>query len=264
MSKTIIITGTSSGVGLALGNYLFQKGYNVYGLSRSVPKNAKFTTIPTDITNEKEVDDALDQILAKNSTIDLLINNAGKGMVGPVENAKKNEIIDLFTLNIVAPSYLISKVLPIMRKSNKGKIFNISSIGSEMGLPFRGFYSGSKSALDMITESLRYELKNSGIEVCTVNLGDIRTDIADHRIKSDISDDYTKVFDKVYDHINTDVTNGLAPETLAPFIEKLFTQKNKLKPHYYFGTTIQKLSIWVKTIIPQLWFEKIIAKYSGL
>lgn len=264
MSKTIIITGTSSGVGLALGNYLSKKGYNVYGLSRSVPKNVKFTTIPTDITNEKEVDDAMDQILAKNSTIDLLINNAGKGMVGPVENAKKNEIIDLFTLNIVAPSYLISKVLPIMRKRNKGKIFNISSIGSEMGLPFRGFYSGSKSALDMITESVRYELKNTGIEVCTVNLGDIRTDIAAHRIKSDISVDYVKVFDKVYDHMNADVSNGLAPETLAPFIEKLFTQKNKLKPHYYFGTTIQKLSLWVKTIIPQFWFEKIIAKYSGL
>lgn len=264
MSKTIIITGTSSGVGLALGNYLYEKGYNVYGLSRSVPTNANFSTIPTDITHEKEVDDAIDQILAKNPKIDLLINNAGRGMVGPVENATKNEILNLFTLNIAAPTYLISKVLPTMRKVNKGKIFNISSIGSEIGLPFRGFYSGSKSALDMITESLRYELKNTDIEVCTINLGDIRTDIADHRIKSTISDIYIKDFEKVYTHMNNDVNNGLMPDIIAPFIEKLFTQEKKLKPHYYFGTAIQKLSRWVKLMIPQTWFEKIIAKYSGL
>lgn len=264
MSQTIIITGTSSGIGLALGNYLYEKGYNVYGLSRSVPKNANFLTIPTNITNEKEVDEAIDQILSINPRIDLLINNAGKGMVGPVENAKKDEILNLFTLNIVAPIYLISKVLPIMREVNKGKIFNISSIGSEMGLPFRGFYSGSKSALDMITESLRYELKNTDIEVCTINLGDIRTNIADHRIKSSISDIYSKDFKKVYTHMNTDVNNGLMPDIIAPFVEKLLIQEKKLKPHYYFGTTIQKLSRWVKFMIPQTWFEKIIIKYSGL
>lgn len=264
MAKTVIITGTSSGIGLELANYFQEKDYNVFGLSRSISKNAKFKTISTDITNEKEVDKSISTILAKTGKIDLLINNAGKGMVGPVENANKDEIIDLFTLNLIAPIYLMNRVIPIMRKEKSGKIINISSIGSIMGLPFRGFYSASKSSLDMVTESLRYELNNTGIEVCTVNLGDIRTSIADHRIKSVISENYMKSFEKVYDHMNNDVNNGFPPSCVAPFIEKLFLQKSSLKPHYYFGTFVQKLSLIVKAMFPQKWFEKIIAKYSGI
>jgi short-subunit dehydrogenase len=264
MPKTVIITGTSSGIGLALGNYFHEKGYLVFGLSRSIPQKAHFTTIPTDITKEEEVDQAFQQILEKTERIDLLINNAGRGMVGSVENATQDEILNLFNLNLIAAFRIISKTLPIMRKSNKGKIINISSIGSIMGLPFRGFYSASKSSLDMVTESLRYELKKTNIEVCTINLGDVHTNIADNRIRSEISDIYRQNFEKVYDRMNVDVNTGFEPKELAPFIEKLLLRKSHLKPHYYFGAFTQKLSVAVKSIIPQKWFEKIIAKYSGI
>ncbi|WP_128330885.1 SDR family NAD(P)-dependent oxidoreductase [Apibacter sp. HY039] len=264
MPRTIVITGTSSGVGLALGNYFQEKGYRVFGLSRSVSDSAKFKTIPTDITKKEEIETAFATIIKETDTIDWIINNAGKGMVGPVENATIEEIIELFSLNLGAPAVIISHVLPIMRKTNQGKIINISSIGSVMGLPFRGFYSASKSSLDMVTESLRYELKNTHIEACTINLGDIKTNIADHRIRSEISDFYKSDFEEVYDRMNVDVNTGLDPYTLAPYIEKLCLQKKRLKPHYYFGTSTQKLSVWVKSLIPQKWFEKIIAKYSGL
>ncbi|MDR1876011.1 MAG: SDR family NAD(P)-dependent oxidoreductase [Flavobacteriaceae bacterium] len=264
MFKTIIITGTSSGVGLALGNYFHEKGYLVFGLSRSIPEKAQFKTIPTDITQKEEVKSAFRQILEQTERIDLLINNAGKGMVGAVEDATQEEILGLFTLNLVAAVNTISETLPVMRKENKGKIINISSIGSVMGLPFRGFYSASKSSLDMVTEALRYELKNTGIEVCTINLGDVQTNIAENRIRSKISEIYAYDFEKVYDRMNIDVNTGFDPKELAPFIEKLLLQKSRLKPHYFFGAFIQKLSIWVKLIIPQKWFEKIIAKYSGI
>ncbi|MDR2121627.1 MAG: SDR family NAD(P)-dependent oxidoreductase [Flavobacteriaceae bacterium] len=261
---TIIITGTSSGVGLALGNYFHKKGYLVFGLSRSVPEGADFTTIPTDITREDEVKNAFQHIFQKTERIDWVINNAGRGMIGSVENATREEIINLFTLNLIAAVRIISETLPVMRKANKGKIINISSIGSVMGLPFRGFYSASKSSLDMITEALRYELKNTDIEVCTVNLGDIRTNIAESRIKSDISKIYKYDFEKVHDRMDVDVNTGTDPEKLPPFIEKLLLQKSRLKPHYYFGAFTQKLSVMAKSILPQKWFEKIIAKYSGI
>jgi len=264
MSKTIIITGTSSGVGLALGNEFQKKGWQVFGLSRSIPPKAQFKTIPTDITRREEIKNAFSQILKETERIDLLINNAGRGMVGSVEDASQEEILELFNLNLAAVVSVIAETLPVMRKRNKGKIINISSIGSVMGLPFRGFYSASKAALDKVTEALRHELKGTNIETCTVNLGDIRTNIAENRIKSKVSEPYAEIFEKVYDGMNRDVDNGLDPIDLAPFIEKLFQQSARLKPHYYFGTTAQKLSLLVKSLLPQKWFEKIIEKYSGL
>ena len=264
MPKTIVITGTSSGVGLALGNYFHDKGYLVFGLSRTLPQNVQFKTIQTDITRPEEVKNAFQQIMKETENIDLLINNAGRGMVGPVENATREEILNLFSLNLAAATGTISEVIPIMRNQTKGKIINISSIGSVMGLPFRGFYSASKSALDMITESLRYELKKTSIEVCTINLGDVHTNIAESRIKSDISEPYIPDFEKVYDRMNVDVNTGFDPKELAPFIEKLLKQRSRLKPHYYFGALVQKLSVLAKSILPQKWFEKIIAKYSGI
>ncbi|PQL94969.1 SDR family NAD(P)-dependent oxidoreductase [Apibacter adventoris] len=264
MSKSIIITGSSSGVGLALGNFFQAKGYLVYGLSRSLPSNTNFKTIVTDITIKSEVKKAICQIEKETDSIDLLINNAARGMVGAIEDATEEEITDLFNLNLISVINMISEVLPIMRKNNTGKIINISSIGSKIGLPFRGIYSASKSSLDIVTEALRYELNNTNIQACTVNLGDVKTNIADSRIKSKVSTPYEIIFKKVYEGINQDVNNGFDPKILAPFLEKLLIQKSKLKPHYYFGSNIQKLSLFIQKVLPQKWFEKIITKYSGM
>lgn len=264
MPKSIIITGSSSGVGLALANFFHKKGYLVFGLSRSIPDNTNFKTIVTDITVKSDVKNALNQILKETNSIDLLINNAARGMVGAVEDATKEEIINLFTLNLISVISVIKEVLPVMRNNNAGKIINISSIGSKMGLPFRGIYSASKSSLDLVTEALRYELSKTNIEVCTVNLGDVKTNIANSRIKSLVSTPYENMFTKIYEGINKDVEKGFDPKILGPFLEKLMLQKSKLRPHYYFGSNIQKFSLFVQKIFPQKWFEKIIAKYSGI
>lgn len=261
--KVMLITGTSSGVGFALGNYFSQKKYKVYGLSRKTPDHALFTTIPTDITKKSEVENAVKHILTKEKKIDVLINNAGKGMVGSIENGTEDEIIQLFHLNVIACVHLFASVLPIMQQQNSGKIINISSIGSEMGLPFRGFYSASKSALDKITEAMRYELCSTNIHVTSLHLGDIKTNIAESRITSINSNFYEKSFYKVFEKINSHVNKGVSAESIAPFIDKLIHQK-KLKAHYYFGKFGQKLSVQLKKFLPQTWFEKIIKKYSGI
>lgn len=117
-----------------------------------------FKTIPTDITDNLQVQNAISEILKAENRIDILINNAGMGMVGAVEDSTNNEILQLFNLNLVGSVQMMSAVLPKMREQKIGKIINISSIGSEMGLPFRGFYSASKSALDKVTEAIRYEV----------------------------------------------------------------------------------------------------------
>ncbi|AZB20978.1 SDR family oxidoreductase [Kaistella haifensis] len=260
---TIIITGTSTGIGFALAEYFGKKGHQVYGLSRKNTESDFFKTIPTDITNHSQVENAISEILKIEKRIDLLINNAGMGMVGAVEDSKKEEILKLFNLNLVGAVQMMTGVLPKMREQKSGKIINISSIGSEMGLPFRGFYSASKSALDKVTEAIRYEVSPWKIEVCTLHLGDIKTKIAENRVKTEVSEPYKKTFEKVYALMNSHVDDGSEPVEVAEYIEKLLGKKT-WKAHYYFGKFGQKIGVPLKWILPQNFYENLMKKYNKM
>ncbi len=261
--KVILITGTSSGIGLSIANYLSEQGHTVFGLSRTQKEGVLFTSIPTDITLKNEVENALVQILDKVSHIDIIINNAGRGMVGAVEDAEDEEVWNLFRLNLMGSVHLVQAVMPQFRKQNSGIIINISSIGSVMGLPFRGYYSASKAALDKTTEALRYELRDFGVQACVLHLGDIQTPIAAHRIESQVSPPYKSLFQKVYASMNAHVDKGLKPEVVSQKVEQLMYKK-KLKAHYVLGKPMQRLSILLKKALPQNWFESMIRHYSDL
>lgn len=261
--KTIIITGTSSGIGLVLAEYFGKKGHRVYGLSRKKIQNLFFTSISTDITDKNEINKAINEILIKEHSIDILINNAGMGMVGPVEDATKEDITKLFNLNLIGTVQMITAVMPTMRMHRKGQIINISSIGSEMGLPFRGFYSASKSALDKVTEAMRYEIHTFGVKICSLHLGDIKTNIANHRVKSKVSQPYKTIFNKVYEQMNAHIDIGLDPIEVAKYIEKLL-EKRKWNAHYYFGKLSQKIGVPLKWLLPQNFYERLMKKYSGI
>lgn len=263
MKKTIIITGTSSGIGKHLAEYFGQKGHRVYGLSRKNTESDYFKTIPTDITDEKAVENALSEILLSEKRIDFLINNAGMGMVGAVEDATKEDIRKLFDLNLIGAVQIMNAVLPKMRDQKAGKIINISSIGSEMGLPFRGFYSASKAALDKVTEAIRYEVSPWNIDVCTLHLGDIKTKIADHRVMSTVSEPYRSTFNKVFALMNAHVDQGTETAEVAEYIERLLNKEN-WKAHYYFGKFGQRIGVPLKWILPQKTFEKLMRKYNQL
>ncbi|MDN5578534.1 MAG: SDR family oxidoreductase [Chryseobacterium sp.] len=260
---TIIITGTSTGIGLALAEYFGKKGHQVYGLSRKNTESDFFKTIPTDITEQSQIENAIAEILKIEKRIDLLINNAGMGMVGAVEDSKKEEILKLFNLNLVGAVQMMTGVLPKMREQKSGKIINISSIGSEMGLPFRGFYSASKSALDKVTEAIRYEVSPWKIDVCTLHLGDIKTKIAENRVKTEVSEPYKKTFEKVYALMNSHVDDGSEPVEVAEYIEKLLGKKT-WKAHYYFGKFGQKIGVPLKWILPQNFYENLMKKYNKM
>lgn len=261
--NTIIITGSSAGIGYALAEHFGKKGHHVYGLSRRKADSPHFTSISVDITDNEQVKAAISGILKKEKQIDCLINNAGMGMVGPVEDSKKEEILKLFNLNLVGSVQMMSAVLPGMREQKHGKIINISSIGSEMGLPFRGFYSASKSALDKVTEAIRYEVSVWNVEVCSLHLGDIKTNIAESRVKTEVSKPYQSTFSKVYGLMNTHVDEGTDPSEVAVYIEKLLRQP-KWKAHYYFGKFGQKIGIPLKWLLPQNFYENLMRKYNKL
>lgn len=259
----IIITGSSTGIGFALAEFFAKRGNKVYGLSRKDPQSPHFTTILTDITDKLQLDAAVAQILSKEKQIDVLINNAGMGMVGAVEDSKKEDILKLFNLNLVGAVQMMSAVLPQMREQKRGKIINISSIGSEMGLPFRGFYSASKSALDKVTEAIRYEVAPWKIDVCSLHLGDIKTKIAENRVQTAVSDPYRETFEKVHSLMNSHVDDGTEPQAVAVYIDRLLA-RNIWKAHYYFGKFGQKIGVPLKWILPQNLYEKLMTKYNKL
>lgn len=262
-SKTFIITGSSSGIGFALAEYFGRQGHRVWGLSRKNADSPYFKTIPTDITHREQVKAAILEILKTESHIDVLINNAGMGMVGPVEDTTQEDIWKLFNLNLIGAVHTLSAVMPHMRNNKAGKIINVSSIGSEMGLPFRGFYSASKAALDKVTEAMRYEVYSWNVEVCSLHLGDIKTKIAENRVQTQVSEPYKKVFDHVHQVMNSHVDAGTAPLDVAIYIEKLLAKKS-WKAHYYFGKFGQKIGVPLKWMLPQNVFENLMKKYNKL
>lgn len=261
--KTIIITGTSSGIGFVLAEYFGKKGHKVYGLSRKHTESPYFKSIPTDVTDNEAVQNAIAEVLKTENKIDVLINNAGMGMVGAVEDSSKEDILKLFNLNLVGAVQMMSAVMPKMRENKFGQIINVSSIGSEMGLPFRGFYSASKSALDKVTEAMRYEVYPWNVNVCSLHLGDIKTNIAENRVRTKVTEPYKNVFDKVYALMNSHVGDGTEPLEVAEYIDQLLS-KNKWKAHYYFGKFGQKIGVPLKWILPQGTYENLMKKYNKL
>ncbi len=261
--KTIIITGTSSGVGFSLAEYFGKKGHHVYGLSRKTVESKYFTSIPTDITDLGQIENAINQVLEKETRIDVLINNAGMGMVGSVEDSTKEDITKLFNLNLIGAVQMMSAVMPSMRAQKQGQIINVSSIGSEMGLPFRGFYSASKSALDKVVEAMRYEVFQWNVDVCSLHLGDIKTKIAENRVRTQVSQPYETIFNKVYSLMNAHVDDGNEPEEVALYIDQLLNKKS-WKAHYYFGKFGQKIGVPLKWILPQKVYENLMKKYNKI
>lgn len=259
----IVITGTSSGIGWCLAEHLGKQGHRVYGLSRKTSQSPFFTSIGADVCKKNDVEMAIRKVLEKENRIDILINNAGIGMVGAVEDSAAEDISKIFQLNLIAAVHLMQEVLPVMRMQNSGKILNISSIGSEMGLPFRGFYSASKSALDKVTEALRYEIYPWKIQVAALHLGDIKTEIANHRLQVKVSKPYQQAFGVVHGLMNTHVREGFEPKKVAIFIEKLIAKKT-WKAHYTFGKIGQKIALPLKKLLPQFVFERLMRRYNHI
>ena len=173
MAKVVLITGGSSGIGKSIGEYLTDKGFIVYGTSRFPEKysSSKFPIIKLDVTLSTSINECVSELISKTGQIDVLVNNAGVGITGPLEEIPMEEMKRNFETNLFGPINMINAVLPYMREQKSGQILNITSIAGYMGLPFRGIYSASKGALELITESYRMELKLFGITMSNVAPG---------------------------------------------------------------------------------------------
>ena len=267
MQKVVLITGASSGLGLATALHLTQLGYTVFGTSRNPEKYTQsfpFDILPLEITDLVSIQACVAEVLKRAKRLDVLINNAGVGITGPVEELKLEAVTANFATNCFGPLQMVQAVLPQMRKQASGTIINITSIAGYMGLPFRGVYSASKSALSIMTESLRMEVKGFGIEVCALAPGDYATDIASRRYHAPVlKNSPYKKYQESLETMDTHVDQGNPPEEIAKTIAEILKQKN-IKVHYQVGPIMQKLSKTLKKILPSRIFEKLIMNHYKL
>jgi short-subunit dehydrogenase len=178
--KVVIITGASSGIVREAALFLAKNGYTVYGMARRIDKlremEGDIKILQLDVTDEASMTNCVSEVFKNENRIDVLINNAGYGEYGAVEdvsiaNAKKQMEVNLF-----GAARMAQLVLPYMRRQKSGKIVNISSIGGKMATPMGGWYHASKFALEGLSDSLRMEVKQFGIDVIVIEPGGVRSE----------------------------------------------------------------------------------------
>jgi len=265
-TKIVLITGASSGIGKSIAVFLSQKGYVVYGTSRN-PKNEllPFQMIALDVLKKETIDSAIQQIIKKEGKIDVLINNAGMGITGPIEDTPTEEMRRVFDTNFFGAIDVMKAVLPSMRAQKSGLIINVTSIAGYMGLPFRGVYSATKGALELITEATNMEVKQFGIHVVNVAPGDFATNIAAGRYHTPVFENsaYKKSYQENLDLMNSHVDSGMNPLAMA---EKVYEIINNPTPkiHYKVGKFMEKFSIVLKRILPDKVYQKLLMNHYKL
>lgn len=263
--KVIFITGTSSGIGRSCAAFLSKAGYTVYGTSRKKIQEPSplYQTLEMDVTVQDSVQETVDYILAREKRIDVVINNAGMGIAGSVEDGSAKEIMLQMETNFFGLIYVCKSVLPILRSQRSGLIINISSVGGIAGLPFQGYYSASKFALEGISEALRYELKEFNVGVVIVEPGDMRTGFTVNRIISagaDESSAYHRQFARTLDKIVDDENHGADPLKVARCVHKIIKSKSP-RFRYVPAKFTQRIVPLLKRILPSTLFLRIIENH---
>lgn len=267
MSKVVLITGGSSGIGKAVGEFLLEKGFTVYGTSRNPDRvaNSLFPLLTLDVRNADSIQKAIAEIIEKSGRVDVVINNAGVGITGPIEETPIEEIKNNFETNLFGPIEIMKAVLPAMRSQKSGLIINITSIAGYMGLPYRGVYSSSKAALEIISESISMEVKSFGINVVNVAPGDFATNIASGRYHAPVikGSAYENAYGNTLKQMDEHVNSGSNPNQMAFAIYQIINEKNP-KVHYKIGDFIQRFSIVLKRILPDRMYEKMLMNHYKL
>jgi short-subunit dehydrogenase len=265
MSKKVaIITGVSSGIGKATAILLSQSGYTVYGCARRAERLQELelygiNTQQVDITDETATAEFVKEIINAESRIDVLVNNAGYGEYGAIEDVTVEKAKHQFEINVFALARMIKKVLPVMREQLSGKIINISSIGGKITSPMGGWYYASKFAVEALSDSLRMEVKPFGIDIIIIEPGGIKTEwgsIADTTLMA-VSDStvYSHFAQKA--HRATSLQERLSePIVIAKVIKKAI-EKRHPKIRYVKGFMAKPI-LFLKYILSDRMFDKVV------
>ena len=238
-------------------------GHTVYGTHR----NAKnfidgVTYIKADACNEDEVEAAVKRVTGEQGRIDVFINNAGMGIGGPLEFSSIEDAQRQMDVNFMGMVRFLHYVVPVMRRQGGGKILCFSSIGGLMGLPFQGLYSASKFAIEGYCESLRLELRGSGVDVVVIEPGDFATAFTASRKKvcSEAAAAAYPSYAAAMQSAEHDEQSGLTPDYLADRISRIVRMKHPAN-RYVVATFVQKISILIKKLVPAKAYDWMLSKY---
>ena len=257
--QVIVVTGASSGIGNAIATFFAEKGFVVYGLSRRTFQDDKIISLSCDVTSKDQAKETLANIFNKEGRIDLLVNNAGFGISGSVENQQMEDIKKMYDVNFFGVVNMTQEVLPYMRKQGFGKIISTGSVAGNIPIPFQSFYSATKASLDIWTKALRMEVQPFGVQVGAVIVGDTKTGFTSQRQKEqkDLESDYKEVVMRSVAKMEHDEQNGKHPETVAKVVFKMFSRK-KMPATKAVGI-LYKTLLFLQKILPQsfmLWIVK--------
>jgi len=262
LSKVVLITGASLGIGRACATHLHRRGYRVYGASRRVEQVAAdpdggFWMIPMDVDDDDSVQRGVELVLEREGRLDGVVNNAGFGIAGAVEDTRIVEAKAQFETNFFGVVRVCQAVLPTMRRQGRGHIIIVGSLAGLVGVPFQGFYSATKFALEGLAEALRAEVRPLGVRVVLVEPADFRTSFSARRVRtagSQADSVYRAQFNTAMSIMEADELKGADPIQVARLVEKIIeTPSPRLR--YTAGPALQRLALVLKRFAPQRLFE---------
>jgi len=267
--KVVLLTGASSGIGKVTAEYLAGLGYRVYGTSRKCENgtvaciNEKthgfVEMVQLDVCNSSSVQKAVEYVMYKEGQINVLINNAGFGIAGAIEETSEEEALAQFNTNFFGMHRMCRQVLPIMRKQKKGLIINIGSVAGLFSIPYQAMYSASKFAIEAYTEALRIEVRDWGIRAVVIEPGDTRTSFTENRFyTAEFKNTVYKKCKASIEKMEQDERNGANPKNIAKVIGRLMNRKNPpvrvtIGPAY-------KAMVQLKRFVPDRVVEFVLSK----
>ncbi len=272
--KVAIVTGSSSGIGYETALALARNGFRTYATMRNLEKakaildaakgeKLQIHTVELDVTEEKSVIDAIKTIMSDAGRIDVLVNNAGYGLTGSLEDLSMSEIKAQYETNVFGLIRVTQAVLPIMRKQKSGVIVNISSIGGKMAMPLSSPYIGTKFAVEGLSESIAYDLEPFGIKVVIIEPGAIKTNFGTGMAVAtknlDPSSPYFKNLQHLQDTLGSLLKNGTHPSKVAQVILGAVTSSNP-SLRYTVGEDAAMLAQKRKEL-PDSEFQKLVLEF---
>lgn len=235
VKRVAVVTGASKGIGFETAKVLVEDGYTVYGLSRSRVLLEGILWKKCDVTDSESVDRVFSEILEENRKIDVLVCNAGIGISGAAEFVSEEDYRLQTDVNFNGAVLCAQAVIPAMRYAGGGKIIFISSLAAIFPLPFQGFYSATKAALNAFSDSLGIELKPFGIETCAVMLNDVKTEFTENRRKTAAGDEvYGGRIEASVSKMEKSERNGMTPGQVAESVGRILKRRH-LPPHKIVG-----------------------------
>lgn len=266
--RTVLITGCSSGIGLESTVLLAQRGWKVFATLRNLKKSGPLKKrtrglpveiLPLDVDDPHSVRKGVTVVLKKAGGLDALVNNAGWGAFGALEDFSDEEILAQYETNLFGLFRVIREVLPSMRSRGQGRILNISSVAGKMTFAGVGLYCSSKHAVEALSESLRLELRPFGVQVGMVEPGQFHTQFKDNRRKNKVflsgKSPYQPVVKKILDYGNGQSHQAPGPEVVAQTVLKALEEK-KIALRYPVGTDA-RLFPFAQRFLPDWLYDRI-------